>query len=68
MIDDEIRRLLQESHTRVLETLKAKRTVLDALAALLSEREVVDRTALEDILRASPVPVLAAPAKNEGQS
>ena len=56
MIDQEIRKLLAESHARVQETLMAKRTVLDALAALLSEREVVDRAALERITGVEPIP------------
>ena len=55
MVDEEIRKLLTESHARVQETLTAKRVILDELAALLSEREVVDRTALERITGAERV-------------
>ena len=49
MIDTEIRKLLSESHARVQATLIAQRTALDALAAMLAEREVVDRSMLESI-------------------
>ena len=49
MIDTEIRKLLGESHARVQATLKAQRTALDALAGMLAEREVVDRSMLESI-------------------
>jgi cell division protease FtsH len=52
IIDAEIRKLLGESHTRVRNTLQAQRTALDALATMLAEREVVDRSMLES-LRAS---------------
>jgi cell division protease FtsH len=45
-IDTEIQQLLEASRIRVRETLTAKREVLEALAKLLIEREVVDREAL----------------------
>jgi cell division protease FtsH len=50
MIDAEIRKLLSESHARVHETLLSRRDALDALAKMLCEREVVDRSALESII------------------
>ena len=59
MIDAEIRKLLSESHGRVRETLSAKRSVLEALAALLSEKEVIDRSDLETIIGKTPVTVQA---------
>jgi cell division protease FtsH len=49
-IDGEIRKLLEAAHGRVRETLTAKRGVLDALAKLLIEQEVVDRAALTRLL------------------
>ena len=42
-IDQEIRKLLAGTHIRVRETLTAKRSILEALAKLLIEEEVVDR-------------------------
>ncbi len=51
-IDDEVARLLQEAHARVVKTLSANRPTLDRLAKLLLEREVVDRTALDRVLQA----------------
>ncbi len=55
LIDEEIARLINEAHTRVRRTLTEKRAALDALAGLLLEHEVVDRAALEQVLRGQPV-------------
>lgn len=56
LIDAEIRKFLSESHDRVRETLTTKRSILESLAALLAEREVIDRSALEAIASGAPVP------------
>ncbi|TAK09208.1 MAG: ATP-dependent metallopeptidase FtsH/Yme1/Tma family protein [Candidatus Manganitrophaceae bacterium] len=50
-IDEEIARFLEEAHMRVKETLTAQRGTLEALAALLLEKEVIDRPALEQALK-----------------
>ena len=50
VIDAEIQQLLEAARARVRETLTAKRGVLEALAKLLMEREVVDREALTPLL------------------
>jgi cell division protease FtsH len=52
MIDLEVRTLLQAGHDRVRETLTAKRTVLEKLAKVLIEQEVVDRDTLTALLAA----------------
>ncbi len=49
-IDEEIRKLLDDAHTRVEQTLAARRSELDALAKLLLEKEVIDRVALTQLL------------------
>jgi cell division protease FtsH len=49
-IDEEIRKLLDDAHTRVEQTLAARRGELDALGKLLLEKEVVDREALAQLL------------------
>jgi cell division protease FtsH len=49
-IDTEIRKLMEASHARVRETLTEKRDVLEALAKLLIEKEVVDRETLARLL------------------
>ena len=54
-IDDEVAKLLAESHARVEQTLSTHRPALDRLAKLLLQWEVVDRTALAKALQA-PAP------------
>jgi cell division protease FtsH len=49
-IDAEIEQLLETAHGRVRETLGKKRTILDALATRLIEKEVVDRAALMELI------------------
>jgi cell division protease FtsH len=49
-IDAEVRRILEESRERVTQTLTQRRHSLDALAALLLEREVVDRAMLDALM------------------
>src|SRR5262249_34949112 len=53
-IDGEIRALLKAAHERVRDTLTTKRTVLEMLAKLLIEREVVDRKTLDELLQSHP--------------
>ncbi|MBP7530147.1 MAG: ATP-dependent zinc metalloprotease FtsH [Syntrophorhabdaceae bacterium] len=55
-IDEEIARLLEEAHTRVLKILTERRKVLDQLARLLSENEIVQGEELRKMLSESPVP------------
>jgi len=50
LIDAEIRQMLAAAHARVRETLTAKRPVLERLAKLLIDREVVGREALTELL------------------
>jgi cell division protease FtsH len=52
MIDVEVRSLLEAAHDRVRKTLAEERSVLEALAKQLIEREVLDREALTSILAA----------------
>ena len=52
MIDHEVRQMLDESRTRVHQDLDTRRSTLEALAALLIEREVVDREALDRLMAA----------------
>ena len=51
LIDEEVARLIKEAHDRVSRTLGEQRQTLEALARLLLEREVVDRAALDTLLR-----------------
>jgi cell division protease FtsH len=60
-IDAEIRVLLEAAHTWVRDTLTTQRAVLEALAKLLMEREVVDRASLDELLARA-----RRPARDEG--
>jgi cell division protease FtsH len=55
-IDGEVRRLLDEARERVAQTLRANRATLEALAALLLEKEVVDRTTLDGLMASNAAP------------
>ena len=52
-IDAEIRQLLHQAHARVLETLTARRTALEALPKLLIDHEVVDGEQLSRLVPAT---------------
>lgn len=62
LIDEEIAKLIAAAHERVKRTLTERRTVLDALAALLLKQEVVERATLDELLgTAGGTPVSRAP-------
>ena len=50
-IDEEVKQILLEAHSRARDILVAHRTALEELAKLLLEKEVVDRPALQAILK-----------------
>jgi cell division protease FtsH len=53
-IDNEVRRLIDEAHDEALEILSDRRNKLDELAALLIERETLDREEVEAFLSDIP--------------
>jgi cell division protease FtsH len=55
-IDGEVRRLLDEARDRVTQTLRTNRETLEALAALLLEKEVVDRKMLDGVMASAAAP------------
>jgi len=60
-IDDEVTRVIEESHQRVRGILSAHRNVLDKLAHLLSQEEVVQGGDLRKMLGKTPAETLAEP-------
>jgi cell division protease FtsH len=58
-IDDEIARFVDEAHQRVRKILSERRTVLDDLARLLSQKESVQGEELRTMLAAA-TPAIAA--------
>jgi cell division protease FtsH len=53
-IDNEVRRLIDEAHDEALDILQSNRAKLDELAALLIERETLDRDEVETFLADIP--------------
>jgi cell division protease FtsH len=51
LIDEEVKQILAEAHTRARDLLISRRGALEELAKLLLEKEVVDRPALQAILK-----------------
>jgi len=51
LIDAEVKQILSEAHTKARDILLAHRAALEELAQLLLEKEVVDRPALQAILK-----------------
>jgi cell division protease FtsH len=61
VIDQEVARLLREAEQRALDLLRTHRAALDTLAALLLEKETVDGSAVDDLVRAPTPGERAAP-------
>jgi cell division protease FtsH len=72
LIDAEVKQLLSEAHTKARDLLIAHRAELEALAKLLLEKEVVDRPALQAILKARNIDSVTekkpAPQSNGSES
>jgi cell division protease FtsH len=51
LIDEEVKQILTEAHTRARDLLISRRAALEELAKLLLEKEVVDRPTLQAILK-----------------
>ncbi|MTW10037.1 ATP-dependent zinc metalloprotease FtsH [Pseudoduganella eburnea] len=59
IVDDEVKDLLAASRERVRETLAARRRHLDLLAHALLDKEVLERTAIEELLATTSQQALA---------
>jgi cell division protease FtsH len=51
MIDEEARQIVEEQHRRATDIINEKRKVLDALAALLEEKEVISGEEVEELIK-----------------
>jgi cell division protease FtsH len=56
VVDDEVKRLVDEAYARATEILAANRPLLDAIAAALLERETIDREDLDRLAKGLPLP------------
>jgi cell division protease FtsH len=52
IVDEEIKKLLTDAHQKVRSFLSSCRDALEELAQLLLEKEVIERPALQSILKA----------------
>jgi len=52
MIDEEVRALVEEAHRRATVILTGKREILDSLAALLEEKEVISGETVDEVIAA----------------
>ncbi|HZD39341.1 MAG TPA: ATP-dependent zinc metalloprotease FtsH, partial [Terriglobales bacterium] len=59
IIDEEVKKILAETHVKVSEILRAHQQALQELAKLLLEKEVVDRAQLQKILKPKGVEIAA---------
>jgi cell division protease FtsH len=55
LIDEEVKQILTEAHSRARDLLISRRAALEELAKLLLEKEVVDRPALQAILKVTSI-------------
>jgi cell division protease FtsH len=63
LVDEEIRRMLDEAHARVRATLSSQRAALERIAKLLLEREVLDHALLQAAIDGAASSGQAAPAE-----
>jgi cell division protease FtsH len=52
-VDEEVKKILSEAHAKVTAIVSPRRQVLDELAQLLLQKEVIDRLQLQAVLNAS---------------
>ncbi|SEK10853.1 ATP-dependent zinc metalloprotease FtsH [Paraburkholderia diazotrophica] len=57
LVDEEIRRMLDDAHARVRATLSSQRAALERIAKLLLEREVLGHDQLQRAIDGSSIPV-----------
>ncbi len=62
MVDDEVKRFLDEAHARARTILNENRPLLDRIAATLLERETIDREDMEKLVNNQPLPPRALPS------
>jgi cell division protease FtsH len=58
IVDQEVKRILDEAHKRAHEVLGANRDLLETVAQALLERETLDRDGIERLERGEPLPPL----------
>jgi len=61
MVDDEVKRLVDEAYARAMSILLDNRVLLDRIAAALLDRETIDRDDLDRLVKNQPLPPRSLP-------
>jgi hypothetical protein len=61
MVDDEVKRLVDEAYARATSILSDNRVLLDRIAQALLERETIDREDLDRLVKNQPLPPRTLP-------
>ncbi len=61
MVDDEVKRLIDEAYARATQIIAGNRELLDRIADALLERETIDREDLDRLVKNLPLPPRAVP-------
>jgi cell division protease FtsH len=61
MVDDEVKRLVDEAYARATQILNENRELLDRIAVALLDRETIDREDLDRLVRNLPLPPRTLP-------
>jgi cell division protease FtsH len=61
MVDDEVKRLVDEAYARATTILMENRELLDRIAAALLDRETIDREDLDNLVKNLPLPPRSLP-------
>jgi cell division protease FtsH len=64
MVDDEVKRLIDEAYSRASAILSANRELLDRIAQALLDRESIDREDLERLVKNQPLPPRLPPTES----
>jgi cell division protease FtsH len=58
IVDEEVKRILDEAHARAQQVIAANRDLLESIAQALLERETLDRDGIEALARGEKLPPL----------
>jgi cell division protease FtsH len=61
MVDDEVKRLVDEAYSRASSILSQDRELLDRIAQALLDRETIDREDLDRLVKNQPLPPRSSP-------
>ncbi len=67
MVDNEVKRLLDEAYTQAIDCLRENRPLLETIAETLLERETVDRDEIYLLEKGEPLPPMEPPETPNGR-